>query len=555
MNDQQKYWLIQGLIVVIALLFFFPFLGRVHLFDWDEINFAEMAREMIVTGDYLNVQIDYQIFWEKPPFFAWLQVLSMKYFGVGEYAARFPNAVCGLLSLLVLFNIGRQLKDTRFGLLWALAYIGSLLPQLYFKSGLIDPWFNLFIFLAVYFFLRYTSPKRGSQRLIHAMLSAVMIGLAVLTKGPVGFLLFALTASVFYALHLYRRKRQADKNLPPLYIKLSHVSIYFLVCGIVGGLWFILQALSGNTQILIDFIDYHIRLFQTRDAGHGGFVGYHVVVLLLGVFPASFLALPAFRRSHTDPDLAHARQWMLILFWVVLIVFSIVRTKIVHYSSLCYFPLTFLAAYSIYHALHHRRILTILLMVFGSFWALLVVGLQYFVANKEQLIAQGLIPDPFAVANLQADVYWSGYEFLVGVFLIIALIVSLFIVKKSWRAIALLVSMALFTNILILSITARIEGYSQRAAIEFYKSKQGKSCYVQTLGFKSYAHLFYFRKPEPEHDLSSDKHWLLYGKIDKPVYFVSKNTKADQEQQKHPHLERLYEKNGFVFFRRNLSQP
>ncbi|MCW3122316.1 MAG: glycosyl transferase family 39, partial [Flavipsychrobacter sp.] len=80
------------LIVLIGCLLFFPFLGQVHLFDWDEINFAECAREMIVSKDYLRAQIDFMPFWEKPPFFIWMQVLAMKMFGVGEYAARFPNA-------------------------------------------------------------------------------------------------------------------------------------------------------------------------------------------------------------------------------------------------------------------------------------------------------------------------------------------------------------------------------------------------------------------------------------------------------------------------------
>ena len=85
------------IIAIIAGLLFFPLLGHVHLFDWDEINFAECAREMIVSKDYLRVQIDYMPFWEKPPLFIWMQVLSMKLFGINEYAARFPNAVVGVV--------------------------------------------------------------------------------------------------------------------------------------------------------------------------------------------------------------------------------------------------------------------------------------------------------------------------------------------------------------------------------------------------------------------------------------------------------------------------
>ena len=51
------------IIVLIGGIFFLPFLGDVHLFDWDEINFAESAREMIVSGNYSKVQINFQGFW------------------------------------------------------------------------------------------------------------------------------------------------------------------------------------------------------------------------------------------------------------------------------------------------------------------------------------------------------------------------------------------------------------------------------------------------------------------------------------------------------------
>ena len=73
------------IITVLAALFFLPFLGHVHLFDWDEINFAECAREMLITGDYLRPQINYAPFWEKPPLFIWFQAISMHFFGVNEY--------------------------------------------------------------------------------------------------------------------------------------------------------------------------------------------------------------------------------------------------------------------------------------------------------------------------------------------------------------------------------------------------------------------------------------------------------------------------------------
>jgi len=144
MTINQKYLV---LIVALGVLFFFPFLGNVHLFDWDEINFAESAREMLVTQDFFRVQINYEPFWEKPPLFFWLQALSMEIFGINEFAARFPNALAGVITLWLLYTLGKKLYSPKFGLIWSLLYFGSFLPHLYFKSGIIDPIFNLFILL------------------------------------------------------------------------------------------------------------------------------------------------------------------------------------------------------------------------------------------------------------------------------------------------------------------------------------------------------------------------------------------------------------------------
>src|SRR5687767_2782112 len=112
------------LIAWAAALLFIPFLGNVHLFDWDEINFAECAREMVVTDNYSAVTINYQPFWEKPPLFIWMQAISMNLFGVNEMAARLPNAICGIITLLVIFHIGRRIYDKRFAWLWVLCYAG-----------------------------------------------------------------------------------------------------------------------------------------------------------------------------------------------------------------------------------------------------------------------------------------------------------------------------------------------------------------------------------------------------------------------------------------------
>ena len=98
-------------IALLAAVFFLPFLGNIPLFDWDEINFAECAREMLATGNYLRPQINFAPFWEKPPLFIWFQAISMYFFGINEYAARLPNAICGIVTLLTIYHLGKKLYD------------------------------------------------------------------------------------------------------------------------------------------------------------------------------------------------------------------------------------------------------------------------------------------------------------------------------------------------------------------------------------------------------------------------------------------------------------
>lgn len=531
-------------IALIAALLFIPFLGGVHLFDWDEINFAESAREMIQSGDYLTVQINYIPFWEKPPLFIWMQVASMKVFGVNEFAARFPNAICGIVSLLVLYNLGRRLISFRFGLLWVLFYAGSLLPFFYFKSGIIDPWFNLFIFLGAYYFYEYLCLPSSTLRNIAG--SSFFIGLAILTKGPVALLVFLLTAGIFILMKKLRVR-----------LRLQDLLLYVLILAFTGGFWFILQILKGNFSIIADFIVYQIRLFRTEDAGHGGFLLYHFVVLFAGVFPASVFALPALFGSREDGLKKDFYRMMLILFWVVLILFTIVRTKIVHYSSLCYFPLTFLAAWSFHHALHQiprwKRLIQVLTLLLGTILTLTITTLTFIDHFKQDLIQAGWVHDPFAQACLQADGTWKGHEFLAGL-LLLAGLTGFFIAwhrNNTGKGLNILTgTMPVFMVMAMLLIVPRVEAYSQRAAIDFFISVRDQDAYLETVGYKSYAHLFYGRARHHANPLARDEKWLLTGALDKTAYFSIKINKKDKFMQEYPDIELLYEKNGFVFFKR-----
>jgi 4-amino-4-deoxy-L-arabinose transferase-like glycosyltransferase len=540
-----KQTLIKQLLIALgAALLFIPFLGKVHLFDWDEVNFAEAAREMLVTHNYMRVQIDFMPFWEKPPLFIWMQAFCMKLFGINEFAARLPNAFMGIITLCTLFYVGKRVVNERMAWWWVLLYAASWLPHFYFKTAIIDPTFNYFIFLS--FFQIYLL-RHSSRKILHAVLAGMFLGLAVLTKGPVAILVALLSLAVYIVL---------NKGLWGY--RLKHLLLVALACCFTTFLWFGIDIVQNGWWFTREFIGYQIRLFRTEDAGHGGPFFYHFVVLLIGCFPAAAF-LFQYRRPTASvgimKDDEGFRKWMWVLFGVVLILFSIVKTKIVHYSSLCYFPLTFLAAWQVSRIDDGKVLLKRwVLRVTGFTGVLLSIAIMLLPLVgiwKDRLIPY--IDDEFAVANLQAAVNWSYLECLYGGIYLAGIIVTLVWLKRNFqKGMLLLISLQLFIiQVAMNHFVPKVEAYSQKAAVDFYKSLAGQDVYLAPLDFVSYGYLFYSEKQpstQPAY-YEQKREWLLNGAVDKPVYFITKIT-SEPQWSAHPNLVKLGEQNGFVFYKR-----
>lgn len=525
------------LITLLSLVLFIPFLGNVHLFDWDEINFAESAREMIVSDSYSQVMINFEAFHEKPPLFIWLQVMSMKIFGINEFAARFPNAIIGLISLLFIFLIGKKVKDEKFALLWVISYLGSILPFFYFKSGIIDPTFNLFIFSAIYFFYQFINTNQVKQFFI----SIILISLAILTKGPVGLLMFLIATSIFVVI---------NKN----YKYLSHLFFLTIISIIPYLLWYYI-AFGDSPELLEKFFHYHVKLLTTGDSGHSGPFYYHFLVVLFGAFPASFFAIPTLKNINKHSKNSYLILNIILLF-AVLIVFGIVKTKILHYSSLAYFPLTFIAANYIYKKITAtgkiNKTLNIFVIIYSIILAIAFIAFPLILSNIDQFIH--LVKDKFTAEILQANVEWTGFEILPALILLTGLVLYIYNYKKDlYKSIMyFFLFVSLTTSSFMFFLAPQIEGYTQNAVIEFCEAHSMEEAIIHPLGFKSYSNYFY-GKVKPEVKLKNipnaeySKH-LLENNIDFPVYFIVKKNKIQKYEEYN--LTKLYEKNGFVFLKK-----
>jgi 4-amino-4-deoxy-L-arabinose transferase-like glycosyltransferase len=560
-----------------AAILFMPFLGGVHLFDWDEINFAEAAREMIVSGDWTKVQINFEPFWEKPPLFFWLQALSMKVFGVNEFAARFPNAVCGIITLNLVYYIGRKHVSEKFSFCWVLCFIGSFTPFFFFKSGIIDPWYNLFIFSSLYvIYLAFLNQDNRSQLWL---LAGLLVGFAVLTKGPVAILVVGLCVLSFWALNRFK----------PFFGVVSAFG-FVLAMVLVPAIWFLPETLLNGPWFIRSFLKYQADLLLSPVASHGQPWYYHPLVLLVGCFPASVFALSKFlpQRGYSS-ELVLLKKMMIVLFWVVLILFSVVTTKIVHYSSLCYFPLTFLAALTVYDSIDSKKqvvlnkLQRIVLAILTIFWFLILTFVPLLANNAtlKSLVISNL-KDPFLIENIMATSNWNGFEWMIGV-LFLAIWVWFFIRRRSPKAfIATLTVQFMLIFITLAFIVPQVEGHIQRSAIAFYKKHQKEDALFITYKFKSYAPYFYGKVKPSVYDSSSlekrnkilrslksmsftdlsakqkddfeyaFRQWLIDSVSSQKAYIVASIYKAEELDNK-VLLERLYQQGGYVFYRKRNS--
>ena len=531
-----------GSISALAMIAFFPGLGHVHLFDWDEINFAEAAREMLVTGNYGQVQINFEPFYEKPPLFFWLQAWSMRQWGINEFAARFPNACCGVVTLLTLYLMGKAEKDARFGLLWALTHLSALLPHFYFKTGIIDPVFNYLIFLSIYAIVKLYQERKWHLAHMWACGGGLAIGASILTKGPVGLLIIALVI-VCYGIRYLKSPLQSWRSC-----------LIYVVSGCsIPAAWLSYETYQHGNGFITYFLANHIDLFSQPVAGHGQPFYYHFMVVALGCFPASILAMKGL--APHEPAETTMQSIMRILFWLVMILFSLVTTKIIHYSSLVYFPVSFIAADYLYHLAQDKcrpcRWMQSGLWILAFGISMVFITLPILACHKDRLYS--FIHDAYTLACIDLPVNWRMKDCVVGCSYLMLQVIGLYALHRG-KVLAFLLSATMATtcclNLATRYIIPKIEQHLQGPAIGFYQQLAGQAVFVTTVGFKSYAPFFYAQQMPTLSTEAMNSAALITTSRNNPTYFVTKVDNLDVLAS-HNAIKLLYTKGGFAFWATN----
>lgn len=444
------------LIAIVAGCLFVPFLGAVPLFIPGETDLASAAREMLASGRYALAQSGSQPAYDIFPLFVWLQAGSMSLFGVSDFAARLPNAIIGIFTLLTIYAIGKKQEDSNLGIWWALVYAGSWIPHLLFKSGLAAPLFNYFIFLSVYLAYRiaYTAkPFRMSA------VSGLCLGLAVLTNGPAAIVISLLILLVYWI---------TSKGKTG--IRLAHVAILLLVACLPLAFWLVCAGFREGWASAGNFCSYQLRLLPDMFI-RGPFYYW---TLLPGCFPMSIFLFSYLQRRgrrsvYATPQSLDTKDfsvWMWCMFWVALLAVP---------STLYYLPLSFLAARQVYRVAEGKRSMRswniVLLLLTGIILGIVLMLLP--VAGVYKQVLSTNISDPSVQAYLQANVPWSLWEMIYGliyILLVIAGCVALFRKKYQSGLLWLFLGTAILIEVALLHFGPKVEAHTQKGVVSYQSS-------------------------------------------------------------------------------------
>ncbi|MGB0166985.1 MAG: ArnT family glycosyltransferase, partial [Luteibaculum sp.] len=390
-------------------------------------------------------------------------------------------------------------------------------------------------------FIFYRAGHNKKTRL--AALSGFFIGLAVLTKGPVGLLIFSLCVGFYLLFDAFRK-----------FPKPKHIVAFVLALLLVIFSWWSFDIAENGFKVVGDFIDYQIRLFSTPDAGHKQPWFYHFLVVFIGCFPLSIFAIRGFFIKDSFGSL-HFSKWMKILFWVVMVLFTIVTTKIVHYSSMAYLPLSFIASLNLYKQDALKRWEKFLYSFFALLWSVFFIAAPIVLPDKE-IMASLLEKDAFAKASFLQEVQWTGSEWIGGAVFAAFLGIAVYLIFKNKNKEAIIFH-ALGQSILFVwlgyQVLPKVEQYVQGPAIAFFKEAQDKDVYLNVAGFKSYGRAFY-SKVEPIDEANKlNNQWLVNSpEVDKEVWIVTKVT--NREYDDHTNLILKEKRGGFKLFVRPLNK-
>lgn len=274
MNSWIKDFLL--LTLIIGLLFGAT-LGQYPLHSPDGARYAEIPREMVVSGDYITPRLNGVKYFEKPPLFYWLQAASIKVLGANDFAVSLMNALLALGSALLIYLIGRKIYDRMSGMLASFMFATSMLVFALTRIVTLDVALTFFLVLSLGSFLIGTQTPVGTgARRSYFYLAYAGAGLAVMTKGLVGMLFPGIVILAWVV--IFNKWRE---------LKYYYCVSGIIIFGLIVAPWHILVQLHNPEFFDFYFVEQHFLRYLTDYASRTQKWWFLPVVLLAGFYPWS----------------------------------------------------------------------------------------------------------------------------------------------------------------------------------------------------------------------------------------------------------------------------
>ncbi|HSE97533.1 MAG TPA: glycosyltransferase family 39 protein [Blastocatellia bacterium] len=301
-------YLLAAIVAVCALTFFFG-AGRLALTGPDEPRYAEVAREMFVTGDYITPRLAGCVWFEKPVLVYWMAAASYRLFGVGEFAARFPSATSAFIACLALYFGMRRSTSREWAAASSLALATTGLFIGFARSITMDMALASAIALALISGYKATESERRARLLYWAGCGAAT-ALGCLAKGFVAILLVGAIMGL-YLLVAGRLRR----------IGLRELMIAAAAIVAVAGSWYVPVTLRHGDLFIDEFIiEHHFQRYITPIHNHPQPAYFYLFVIFAGLMPWTFLLVPAVSRIRTLRPREDCMDTLLVFAWIWLAV-------------------------------------------------------------------------------------------------------------------------------------------------------------------------------------------------------------------------------------------
>jgi 4-amino-4-deoxy-L-arabinose transferase-like glycosyltransferase len=325
MNDLHRNRTLNWTLLIAFAAALLAVLGARTLVPPDEGRYAEMAREMFASGDWITTRLNGIKYFEKPPLQTWMNALSFTLFGLGEWQARLWTGLCGLLGVVLTGIAGRRVFGARIGFYAALVLGSSFYWVAGSQMNSLDMSLSAMMTVALCGLLvAQRDAALPAERRNWMLLCWAGMALAVLSKGLIGLV---LPGAVLVLYTLVTRDWQLWTRL--------HLGKGLLLFLLITAPWFVLVALANPEQPHFFFIHEHFDRFLLKEHNREAPWWLFFALIAGGSLPwlgvlGPGLILGARRHSDADADddVRHKagtrfrprfRPRLMLLVWVVFI--------------------------------------------------------------------------------------------------------------------------------------------------------------------------------------------------------------------------------------------